>query len=250
MAAATEPDNGRRKLRPKTSRFSECFKVITEHLDFRVVTPMILGGPATVGIIQGFTDDVSVLCAVFWGTAVWVVLFTLYFGWLWHEHGPDQPDRAQVFRVATNPCIIAGGVGFLALSGIFVVLDPCVPRTTELIVNIAESDVNPAGDALDEYVCVTNVGRKPTNLLNWTLTDTAGHRYDFPSFILQPNESVRVHTGPGTNSDSDLYWGFGRAVWRNDGDTATLSNAQGSVEHEVSYPARAKGVTQGPCNGL
>jgi len=44
----------------------------------------------------------------------------------------------------------------------------------------------------------------------------------FPSFKLGAGKSVRLHTGQGTNSSTDLYWGKGWYVWNNTGDKAII----------------------------
>jgi hypothetical protein len=47
---------------------------------------------------------------------------------------------------------------------------------------------------------------------------------------------VTVHTGSGTDTATDRYWGYGSPVWNNDGDTATLRTADGTVVVEATYP--------------
>jgi len=41
---------------------------------------------------------------------------------------------------------------------------------------------------------------------------------------------VRIHTGCGSASATDLFWCVsGSAVWNNDGDTAFLTDTRGNV---------------------
>lgn len=90
----------------------------------------------------------------------------------------------------------------------------------------------------DEYVEVRNDHGESVDLSGYTLADEAGHSYAFPDgFSLADGTSVRVHTGDGTDSATDLYWGRGSAVWNNGGDTATLRTGAGDVVRDHTYPA-------------
>jgi uncharacterized surface protein with fasciclin (FAS1) repeats len=83
-------------------------------------------------------------------------------------------------------------------------------------------------DLVNETVTVT--AYEPVNLTGWTITDEGMlHTYVFPPFVLQAGETVTVHTGPGNDTATDLYWGRGSPVWNNDGDIATLADADGKV---------------------
>ena len=89
---------------------------------------------------------------------------------------------------------------------------------------------NPNG----EYVVIKNYGPNPVNLKGWRLKDRAGHTFVFPDITLQPGESVYVHSGKGTNTKKELYWGDG-AIWNNDGDTAYLYDSSGRLVDTYSY---------------
>lgn len=61
-----------------------------------------------------------------------------------------------------------------------------------------------------------NAGDETLVLGGWTVSDGAGHTYTFPdSFTLGPGEQVVFHTGSGTDTATDLYWGRNGAVWNN-----------------------------------
>jgi len=57
-----------------------------------------------------------------------------------------------------------------------------------------------------------------------------------PSFILAAGATVTVHTGTGTNTATDLYWGLGSSVRNNAGDTATFKAPDGTVISSLSKP--------------
>jgi hypothetical protein len=67
------------------------------------------------------------------------------------------------------------------------------------------------------------------------LRDAAGHVYRFGSFKLGPAGTVRVHTGHGSDTHKNLYWGSGAYIWNNDGDTATLKRRNGTVADRCHY---------------
>ncbi|MGW6739378.1 lamin tail domain-containing protein [Streptomyces sp. NPDC055025] len=86
-----------------------------------------------------------------------------------------------------------------------------------------------------EWVDVTNTTRRAVNLDHWTLTDKAGHRYTFRHFRLEGRATVRVHTGEGRDSATDVFQDRRTYVWNNDRDTATLRNDRDRLVDEVSW---------------
>lgn len=81
-----------------------------------------------------------------------------------------------------------------------------------------------------EWVEISNSGSSDIDLTGWTLNDNENHVYNFPSnFKIKSGNSVKIHTGTETDTESDLYWNSGRPIWNNDGDTATLKDANGRI---------------------
>lgn len=108
---------------------------------------------------------------------------------------------------------------------------------------------NPAGNDLPisnaklnaEYVTVVNASRATQQLTGWAIKDSYGHRYVFPAFSLKPGKSVRLRTGQGRNTVTDVYWGQTEAyIWNNDGDTATLLNAKGRAADTCSWTKKTR----------
>lgn len=101
----------------------------------------------------------------------------------------------------------------------------------------ADADGNDHENLNDEYVEFTNEGGSAIDLTGWTLSDEADHTYQFPSgFTLEAGDSVTVYTGSGDDTEDELYWGSGRAVWNNGGDTIYVTDDAGEtvIEHEYS----------------
>jgi hypothetical protein len=78
-----------------------------------------------------------------------------------------------------------------------------------------------AQDPSGEYVCLVNHDSEAVNMTGWRLQDASRHRYTFPVFWLAAGARVRVHSGPGVNSATDLYSGSG-LIWNNDHDVVYL----------------------------
>lgn len=102
----------------------------------------------------------------------------------------------------------------------------------ELVVsNIhADAEGNDHYNLNDEYIVFKNTGDAELVLSGWTVEDEVGHTYRFPSgFTLAPGATVTLYTGDGENTNSKLYWGSGRAIWNNDGDTIIVKDDDGEV---------------------
>ncbi len=85
---------------------------------------------------------------------------------------------------------------------------------------------NPNG----EYAVLENPGDTDLSIGGWTLCDAANHCFRFPQgAVLAAGGRVVVHTGSGRNDGERYYMGRGRAVWNNNGDTATLTDGAGAT---------------------
>jgi hypothetical protein len=91
----------------------------------------------------------------------------------------------------------------------------------------------PGGDTHDsaqidrEIVVIKNTTSTVRKLAGWTLRDLDHHVYKFPRTRLGPGHSVTVHTGVGSDSPVQRYWGRDWYVWDNSGDAARLRNRAG-----------------------
>ncbi|EMA28918.1 lamin tail domain-containing protein [Haloarcula japonica] len=99
----------------------------------------------------------------------------------------------------------------------------------------ADAEDNDNENLNDEYITLTNAGDAPVDLSGWTVSDAAGHQYTFANLTLDPNASVTLYTGSGTDTGTERYWGRDGAVWNNDGDTVIVRNASGETILRQSY---------------
>jgi len=117
---------------------------------------------------------------------------------------------------------------------------PSPAQPGPIVVNPACSQFDAPGDdahnKVEEYVCFTNQGEQAVDMSGWVMHDEYGWTFTFPAFTLAPGASVRVRTGCGQNTDTDLYWCIeGPAVWTNKGDTVYLLDAAGNLVAKYSY---------------
>jgi hypothetical protein len=82
----------------------------------------------------------------------------------------------------------------------------------------------------------TNTGGTELDLSGYIISDAVGHSYTIPGGVtLAPGETLTLHTGSGTVTDTDLYFGSGSPIWNNGGDTITVTAPDGTVVLEESY---------------
>jgi micrococcal nuclease len=101
---------------------------------------------------------------------------------------------------------------------------------------VVDRDCSKLGDAADEYVCLRNDDTGAADMGAWVLRNVLGRSFNFPTgFSLAPSQTVKVHTGAGTDSATDLHWAYRvNPAWES-GDKLTLHNKE-NVEVFVSEP--------------
>jgi len=105
-------------------------------------------------------------------------------------------------------------------------------------VRVEESCCNFRGgsrqDPNGEYVCFRNYDFQPVDMTDWRVQDAVQHTYVFPPFVLNPGAIVRLHSGAGSNTATELHWARG-LVWNNDHDTVYLYDALGRLVDSYVY---------------
>ncbi|MCD2202844.1 lamin tail domain-containing protein [Halobacterium sp. KA-6] len=109
---------------------------------------------------------------------------------------------------------------------------------SEATLVVSDLDVAPDGDAFaDEFVAFTNDGDAPLDMSGYVVSDESGREFRVPDgFTLDAGQEVRLHTGDGERTDTDLYWGASQPVWNDDGDTILVRDADGNTVLEYAYP--------------
>ena len=103
-----------------------------------------------------------------------------------------------------------------------------IPQGTVQIVSVIG-----AGNLEAEAVVIRYTGAGELDLTGWHLKDTDGQTFTFPKFQLFNDGAVQVHSGGGTNTAIDLFWGQRQAAWQS-GQSVLLTTPEGDVQD--SYP--------------
>lgn len=91
------------------------------------------------------------------------------------------------------------------------------------------SSITGVGDLPNEQVILVNESDTPYSLQGWQLQRGDGPAYSFRSDVpLYPGGSIRLHTGAGTDTSIDFYWGQSEAVWKA-GTEAKLVTGDGNT---------------------
>lgn len=137
---------------------------------------------------------------------------------------PPNVKYADLFTSAQNEARAAG-------RGIWEAPAGCPLEISNLHPDAAGNDNFNLNDEWIEFRVLI-----PGTLAGYSLEDEAGHTYFFPDRVFQTGEVFKVHTGPGADTQADLYWGHSEsAIWNNGGDTIKLLDAQGHVVISRSY---------------
>lgn len=121
---------------------------------------------------------------------------------------------------------------------------PTVPPPTEVVANpspiptdaavagqgqIAVTGVVDPGVLATEAVQIVNSGAAAQAMAGWKVRDEDGNVYTFGNVsIFGEGAGVLLHTGAGTDSPIELYWGQAEPIWRS-GEQLTLSDAAEQV---------------------
>jgi hypothetical protein len=98
-----------------------------------------------------------------------------------------------------------------------------IPTIAPGRIHVDVVSVTGAGVIAGESITLQNNGAESIQLTGWTIKNNLGSTYTFPVLTLYPGGIVRLHSGPGTDTASDLYWGLTATVWKS-GELVALSD--------------------------
>jgi len=94
------------------------------------------------------------------------------------------------------------------------------------------------GNDLDnEWIEIVNESYATVNVSGWTVRDeSSSNRFSIPTGTsLNPGSTLRIITGCGDDTATDLHWCSDLAVWSNGGDTVIIQDQLGNVVERWPY---------------
>ncbi len=91
-----------------------------------------------------------------------------------------------------------------------------------------------SGELASEMVLIRCQGGM-VSLEGWTLSDAEGNRFVFPAITIFPDAQLRIHSGAGRSTPTDLYWGRETPAWQ-EGELLTLRDRDGNVVDTYIVP--------------
>jgi endonuclease YncB( thermonuclease family) len=152
---------------------------------------------------------------------------------LQNGHEQDQEFKALEDRA------YASGKG---MWGTFVCSDAegeAAPDRPQL--RIGELAYDPPGedgnDLAGEWIEIVNESYTTVNVSGWTVRDeSSSNRFSIPpGTSLNPGGTLRIITGCGDDTATDLHWCSDLAVWSNGGDTVIIQDQLGNVVERWPY---------------
>jgi hypothetical protein len=142
--------------------------------------------------------------------------------------------------------LITAAAAAAVLAGSAAVAAPAMASTSaipihEIYYNSPGPDTGSNSSLNHEWVQLHNTSASRINLTGWTLRDKQGHIYTFGTYTIKAHGYVKIHTGSGTNTQTDRYWRQHWYVWNNTGDQATIKNRTGTVIDQRSYTGTSLG---------
>ncbi len=96
-----------------------------------------------------------------------------------------------------------------------------------------------SGGLNNEWVEFMNTCSTNLNLSGYLVKDSsASNHYTFKDVSISSKQKVKLHSGCGTDSASDIFWACPPRtvpVWNNSGDHAYLFDARGKLVSEIGY---------------
>ena len=148
-----------------------------------------------------------------------------------HVYRTDRDGHVTVlgyadgrYEVVLGQDVVASGAERAA--GRLPGLGPDVAKKVSVTV-VADTPGDVRGNLNGEYVEIQSHATVPLGIGLWKVCDVSSRCFRFPEGArIEPGRRVVVYTGYGTNDGVSFFMNNDRAVWNNDGDEATLFDAE------------------------
>ncbi len=151
-------------------------------------------------------------------------------GWALAQHSNEHGDAKEWVEAMQDAA--KGRQGMWGMD------QQCPPADAAVRITAIEPDPpGPDDEVLDqEWIELTNEGSSDVDLRGWALRDeSTSNRYVFESVTISAGDGLRLRTGCGQSTTSDIYWCSPNGVWSNRGDTAVLLGPSGSIEDWIVF---------------
>jgi predicted extracellular nuclease len=89
---------------------------------------------------------------------------------------------------------------------------------------------------LEEYIEIKNTSSNSVSLDGWKIKEDAnGLVYNFSDVSIGGGKTIRVYTRIGQDTSSALFWNRTEEVWKDNGDTAYLRDAENDIVDTYQY---------------
>jgi Lamin Tail Domain len=152
-----------------------------------------------------------------------------------HSEDSLEGKEGKVFRTMHRPNRIAVAVVVaLAVVAVAASAASAAIRIARINYNSPGRDTRSNASLNAEWIRLENTGGS-ARLRGWSISDAVGHVYRFQRFTLRAGRTVTIHTGDGTDTAANLYWGSGNYIWNNDEDTARLRRPNDALADTCRY---------------
>ena len=106
-----------------------------------------------------------------------------------------------------------------------------VPTPTAPAPSVFIAGFNPSSNPQNDYVTISNSTTQSFNLTGWWMkAESEKGRYDFPTnFMLNAGGSVKVRSGIGTDTTTNLYIGLPYSLWTSQNNCVYLRYKDGTL---------------------
>lgn len=143
---------------------------------------------------------------------------------------------STVFRLVIASSLFAAALA-VAPHGAQTVHAACGVTIYRIYYDSPGTDTGSNSSLNGEWIQLRNSCSTGKSLSGWKIRDAAGYVYKkFGTYVLAGGAYVKIHTGSGTNTSTDRYWGSGSYIWNNTGsETAKLKDSSGTLVDKCSY---------------
>ena len=108
-------------------------------------------------------------------------------------------------------------------------LPPLADKTVEI------QSVFMPGDIEYEKMTVKCVSSSAVDLTGWSLNDSQGNHFEFPSLTIFPGGAVDIYSHAGMNTAVELFWNSSTAIW-SAGEKVNLKDSAGNLRTTYTIP--------------